>query len=129
MFLYEVQLSILFSCPLNAWVNNVDKVRSESKVLLDHFLVKGQALGTGNAPFWTRRVVVESLTESRSILSKHGYHRSKVCLQDLVPWASMAKQPWAKGPKKDHLKLEMGWKQHLVVVYEVLLSHLGISSG
>ena len=127
--LLDVQLSILLSSPLTDWINNVDKVRKESKVLLDHFLAKGQTPGTGNAPFWTRKVVVESLSESRTVLSKNGYRRSKVCLEDLVPWQALVRQPWAKGPPRDQLNLDMGWKQYLVVVYEVLLQHLGLSSS
>lgn len=114
--------------PLSYWVNDVDQVRKQSKKVLDHFLGKGQGTGHGTAPFWSKRVPVNSLGESKLILTKAGFHRSKLSLEDLVPWASLANQPWAKGPKKEALKLSLGWKQHLVIVYEVLLCHLGIAS-
>ena len=92
-------------------------------------MVKGQSLGHGSAPFWKKRVTVASLSESKNILAKHGFQRSKVSLQELVPWESLANQPWSKGPAlKELLLLPMGWKQYLVVVYEVLLHHLSINS-
>ena len=117
------------SRPISDWFNDVDKVRRESKVVLDHFLVHGQAIGTGRAPFWNRKVDVQSLPGiSKKILGKHGFKRSTICLEDIVNWEALWKQPWAKGPSKEHLKIGMGWKNFLIVVFELLLSLIGVNS-
>ena len=76
-----MQLSILYLSPFDTWVNNVDKVRKESKIVLDHFLAKGQAPGTGNAPFWKRRVAVDRLSKSKDILREFGFRKSKASTQ------------------------------------------------
>ena len=84
--------------PISFWKNDVDQVRKNSKSLLDAFLGRGGVKGVGNAPFWTKKVTVESLDVSKDVLIKHGYNKSKLCLEDLIPWSSLQNTAWKTGP-------------------------------
>ena len=96
--------------------------------MLDHFKDKKLPLGCGDAPFWQKPVTLDQLNEGQKVLIKIGFTPSQISLEELVSWKSLTNRQWKQGPQKEDLKVDISWKQCLVLVYEVLLAHLGIRS-
>ena len=79
-------------------------------------------------PFWQKAVPVEVLAEGKTILQKTGNTKENIAAEDIVGWSDMMNAKLAKGPKKEKIKVDIGWKSSLVVLYEIFLAHKKISS-
>ena len=108
----------------------MDEVRRQSKKLVDHFNLDKQQPGVGDPPiFWTTKVEVSKLEQGQHILAKDGFPRTTISPDDLVTWSDLLGCQFAKGPKAADRKVTpKGWKDSLVLLYEILLCHYGLNS-
>ena len=115
------------SRPLKSWLNDVNAIRKETASLYNYYT--DLKPGCGDAPpFWLRPVPVKFLVEGKQILKKAGNMKEKIAAEDIVGWSDMMNVQLAKGPKKEKIKFDIGWKSSLVVLYETFLAHKKISS-
>ena len=69
-----------------------------------------------------------SLSKVKKKLQKAGNINENIATEDIVEWSDMMNVSLAKGPKKEKVKFDFGWKSSLVVLYEIFLAHKKISS-
>ena len=74
-------------------------------------------------PFWRKPVPVEFLVEGRKKLQKAGNINENFAAEDIVGWFDMMNVQLVKGPKKEKIKFDIGWKSSLVVLCEISLAH------
>ena len=85
--------------PMSSWINAVDEVRLQTRIIVDHFNIGKQNLGTADPPtFWVKKAEVRRLTHGKQILMKANYRDSRVAPQDLVSWSSLLHCTISKGP-------------------------------
>ena len=79
-------------------------------------------------PFLQKPVPVEFLVKGKKKLQKAGNIYENIAAEDIVGWSDMMNIQLAKGPKKEEIKFDIGWKSSLVVLYEIFLADKKISS-
>ena len=104
-------------------------MRHQVKILVDFYNPSKQGLGAGSAPrFWTEKTDVANLTQGQQILDKVGFESPQISPNDLVQWCDLENCVIAKGPKAENRRVTKGWKDSLIIIYEILLSHLQLNS-
>ena len=74
-------------------------------------------------PFWQKPVPIEFLVEGKQYLQKAGNINENIAAEDIVGRSDMMNVQLAKGPKKEEIKFDIGWKSSLVVLCEISLAH------
>ena len=108
--------------PLKSWLNDVNAIRKETAALYNYY--QDLKPGCGDVPpFLQKPVPVEFLVKGEKKLQKAGNIYENIAAEDIVGWSDMMNIQLAKGPKKEEIKFDIGWKSSLVVLYEICLAH------
>ena len=106
--------------PLKSWPNDVNA--KETEALYNYYTDLKPSCGYV-PPFWRKPVPVEFLVKGRKKLQKAGNINENFAAEDIVGWFDMMNVQLAKGPKKEEIKFDIGWKSSLVVLCEISLAH------
>jgi len=118
------------SRPLSCWMSLQEKVRTNSRQAIKHFLLPKQMVGEGEAIFWTKKVPIEKLMLTKTTMNSKGVMvgRQSISMKDLVAWEDLRLVSWSAGPGKGLLLTSLGWKATQVAIYEICLALYDLDS-
>ena len=101
--------------PLKSWLNDVNVIRKQTAALYNYYT--DLKPGCGDVPPFSQKTV--PIVEGKKILQKTGDINQNIATEDIEGWSDMMDAQLAKGPKKEKINFEIGWKSSLVVWYEI----------